>query len=409
MKKLKVILILLLSISTVTFSGCWNYTDIGQFAIVSGVAIDKSVSDSIYHLTIEVADASSGKDNPIKPIVFESDGRSIYEAISNASLKSSKKLYFSHCSLLIVSKTIARDGLIPVINCLNRDAVTKIKTNIAVSTMDTAKEVLLANPTSKKLVSYEIADMLVRNEKEVSKSPQVWLYQAADMIDGEGTSLTLPAIKTIPQETSIGEESKSEDGGSDSSSSEKSGSKSESTVIPMLAGSGVFKGDKLIGFLSPDDTQCLLFIKNEVKGGPILVNKNIDGKGVTLSITESKTNITPEVKGKDITMNIEVKVKASLVDDESKSGYNTKDKIKKLEKVASNQLNEKISSVIKSVQKDYDSDIFGFGRTIYQKNYKDWQTVENNWKENFKLVKAQVNTEIEIVNTAVEKSKKRGS
>lgn len=409
MKKIKVIAVLLLSISTVTFSGCWNYTDIGQFAIVSGVAIDKAANQSTYHLTLEVADVSGGSESPIKPLILESEGRSIYEAFSNASLKSSKKLYFSHCSLFIVSKSIAQEGLIPVINCVNRDAVMKIKSNIAVSTMDTAKEVLLANPTSKSLVSYEIADMLVRNETEISKTPQVWLYQAADMIDGKGTALTLPAIKTIPKETNIVEKSKSGGGGSDSSSSEKSDSKGEITVIPELAGSGIFKGDKLIGFLSPDDTQCLMFIKNEVKGGPILVNKNIDGKGVTLSITKSKTDITPEVKGKDVTMKIEVKIEASLVDDESKIGYNTEDKIKQLEKTASQQLDGNISSVIKTVQNDYDSDIFGFGRNIYQKDYKDWQTLEKTWKENFKSVKTEVNSEVKIVNTAVEKSKKRSS
>lgn len=185
MKKLKIFVMLLLCVSLVTLTGCWDYIDIDRFAIVSGVAIDKPANDNSYHLTFEMADISNGSESPINPIILESEGRSMYEAISNASLKSSFKLYFSHCSLFILSKDIAKEGILPVIDYINRDPVMRIKSHIAVSTMNTAKEVLIVKPSSENLVAFEISDLLLQNQKDSAKSQQVWLYQIADIVDGE--------------------------------------------------------------------------------------------------------------------------------------------------------------------------------------------------------------------------------
>ena len=410
MKKLKIFVILLLCVSLVTLTGCWDYIDIDRFAIVSGVAIDKPVNDNNYHLTFEIADISNGSESPIKPIILESEGRSMYEAISNASLKSSLKLYFSHCSLFILSKDIAKEGILPILDYINRDSVMRIKSHIAVSTMNTAKELLLANPTSEHLVAYEISDLLLKDSKDSAKSPLVWLYQTADIVDGEGIALTVPAIKTISQDNSINEKGKSggsgsSSGGESKSKSDSEGNKIKSAQIPLIVGSGVFNEDKLIGFLTPDETQNLMFVKDKVKRGPMFIKKGINGKGVTLNITDSKTEITPEVKGNDVTMKIKIKTKASLIDDESETTYETEEEIKKLGIIAGDQLKEQVTKVIKKVQKDFNSDIFGFGKKIYEKDFKDWQTLEKNWKENFRSVKVDVEAKVEIVSTSVEKSK----
>lgn len=410
MKKLKIFVVLILCVSLVTLTGCWDYSDIDRFAVVSGVAIDKPANDNSYHLTFEMADISNGSESPINPFILESEGRSMYEAISNASLKSSFKLYFSHCSLFILSKDIAKEGILPIIDYINRDDVMRIKSHIAVSTMNTAKEVLLTSPTSENLVAYEISDLLLGNQKVSSKSPLVWLYQVADIVEGEGISLTVPAIKTISQDKSVDEKGKSggsgsSGGGKSESKSDTEGNKIKSTSIALIAGSGVFNQDKLIGFLTPDETQNFMFLQDKVKGGPIFIKKGVDGKGVTLEMTESNTDITPEVKGNDVTMKIKIKTKASLIDNESETVYNTDEKTQKLAIIAGDQLKEQITKFIKKVQKDFNSDIFGFGRKIYQKDYKDWQTLNKNWKKNFSSVKVDVDAKVEIISTSVEKSK----
>lgn len=417
MKKFKLTLVFLLIMSTLLLTGCWNYRDIDEFAIVSGTAIDKGVDGKRYHMTFEIADISNGSESPVKPKIIESEGDSIFEAVRNAGLRSSDRLYFSHCNLFVVSRELSQEGIIPIINWMNRDAVMRLKANLVVSNMDTAKEILLSSPTSENLVSNEISNMIKTDNKYLSKSPQTWLYYASDMIDTEGIDLIIPSLKTTSQTASEGQESGDSDSGSgdkeeDKSKNEEKGTKKdakntgESTVtIPVLDGTAVFQKDKLVGFLSSDETQYLLTIKGMVKGGPIYIDKNMSGYGVTLNVIEADTEITPEITGDSVKFKAEINIKASLAEDESKTSHNNEEAINTLQANAEEQLRERISLVVKKVQTEDGCDVFGFGEKLSQKSPDDWERLKENWDETFKNAEIEIQPKVSIINTAVEKEK----
>lgn len=415
MKKIKVLLIFLLVVSTLTMSGCWNYRDIDEFAIVSGTAIDKGVDGKRYHMTFEIADISNGSESPVKPKIIESEGDSIFEAVRNAGLRSADRLYFSHCNLFVISRELSQEGIIPIINWMNRDAVMRLKSNIVVSNMDTAKEILLSSPTSENLVSNEISNMIKTDNKYLSKSPQTWLYYASDMIDTEGIDLIIPSLKTTDQTASQGQESGESGEGNkdeDKSKNQEKGTKKDAkstgknkVTIPVLDGTAVFKKDKLVGFLSSDETQYILAIKGDIKGGPLFVNKNMSGNGATLNIIEANSEITPEIIGDKIKFKTKINIKASLAEDETNTTHNNDEAIEQLEKSADEQLKESISAVVKRLQNQYSCDIFGYGEKLSQQKPDEWASLKENWDTTFKNAEIEIEPSVKIVNTAVEKEK----
>ena len=101
MKKIFILIILLLSVS-----GCWNYKELDDYSIVTGIAIDKSKDDYEVSVLISNASKSSG-DSPdssqSKSVVYSGKGNSIFKALKDISLISPKELYLDHFSILVIS------------------------------------------------------------------------------------------------------------------------------------------------------------------------------------------------------------------------------------------------------------------------------------------------------------------
>ncbi len=70
--------------------------------------------------------------------------------------------------------------------------------------------------------------------------------------------------------------------------------------------------------------------------------------------------------------------------------------IKKLEAKYQKQIKEKIERAVKTAQKKYKSDIFGFGEVIYRADPKAWKRLEPNWEQEFENVEVSVNVNAKI-------------
>jgi spore germination protein KC len=286
MKKI-LILFLLVLINVPMLTGCWNYREPEDLSIVAGFAVDKGQNGYKYHLTFEIIEFTGrGKEAKVAPILLETDGDTLFDAVRNADNKIANKLYFSNCEIVILSQDISKIGISPVLDWLIRIEEKRFTTHILISKEKTAQEILEQQPLSTQVVSFEIAKSLVNDSNNLAKAPYVQLYQVADIIGSKGISLALSSINIT---------------------------KNVKMTIPSLDGSAVFKKDKLIGFLDGDDTRNFLFATNKVTGGLILVSdQSKNGNNVSLRIFESKTNVTP-VYTKGLLKNTKYSIKTFIL------------------------------------------------------------------------------------------------
>ncbi|MCY1713482.1 Ger(x)C family spore germination protein [Caproiciproducens galactitolivorans] len=373
MKTAKRFCILILVMNMMFLSGCWNYHELEDMSLVTGVAIDKGIKGCPYHLTFEFIDLTGDK---IGSKLVESDGNTIYDCVRNIANKAEKKLNFSECKVIIISQDSASQGIAPLMDWFIRDHEPRINVNLIVSKEKTANEILQQKPVTDELISLEIWKTLQRNVTSLGKSPNVELYQAINMLSDNGTALVLPTIKIdkLPTSTTL-----------------------------ALDGSAVFKGDKLIGYLDGEETKYLLLIKNQNHGGLLIVNTDT-GK-VTLEIIDSSTKLTPKVESNQPSMEIEIKTRAILSEDEALTDHDSSNGIKEVQKNAEDTLKNNVTDLIKTVQSQTDSDIFGFGSLYYQNNPEFWKQEKLKWKDDFRKLKCIVNVKVKIENTEVIKQK----
>jgi spore germination protein KC len=72
--------------------------------------------------------------------------------------------------------------------------------------------------------------------------------------------------------------------------------------------------------------------------------------------------------------------------------------LKKIESIINKTFKKEIDKTIKKVQKEYKSDIFGFGERLYKDNNSYWKKVDKNWNDTFSNMKYNIKTNIIIKN-----------
>lgn len=354
--------------------GCWNYREVEDMNIVAGVAIDKGLHKE-YMVSIEVIESSASKESPTTSRIIISEGNSVFDAVRNAIVVSGKKLYWSHNKILILSKEVAMEGIVEILDWFHRDSETRSDVYILVSKENSAKEILEKKEKEDQVTSFNLQDILV-NQKALSKAPDVQIWKITSDIIAEGIMAIAPSIELA---------------------------KSTNNTCPEILGTALFKKDKLIGFLDECDTKYLLFLRNKIEGG--LLNLNPENKKdtptVTLEIFDSKTKIKPIKKDNEVEINVFIDTHAALAAIKGTKNYITDTELKKLEGEASDMIKANCAKLIKVMQSEYSADIFGFGAKTREKEPKLWRIIGNNWENVFEDSKVNINVRVEIKNTAM--------
>jgi spore germination protein KC len=167
-----------------------------------------------------------------------------------------------------------------------------------------------------------------------------------------------------------------------------------SQKLMLLEGSAVFRGCSFVGFLSDIETRGFLWVADKTKTGTLAVAK-YGGKGILSAETiGSKSSIEPEVAEDKISFKVKVEAECRLSESEERIDLNSTNTIKNAERALAESIKREMETAVKKAQKEYKSDIFGFGNTLYKKKPEVWKTIKDQWKELYPEV--EVSYEVKV-------------
>ena len=118
--KIKILIILLL---TMFCTGCYNYHELSDFAIVTGIGVDKD--EERFKVSVMIANASSvsssSKEGDSSTTVITGTGKTITEAITDIEKIVPKDLYTGHLSAIVISDKLAYEGLYDILSAIMRN------------------------------------------------------------------------------------------------------------------------------------------------------------------------------------------------------------------------------------------------------------------------------------------------
>jgi len=378
----KILLAIMIIFVTLSTTGCWNYIGLNEMTMVAGVAIDKNEDN--YTLSFEIYNLqATATGEPIKSEIIESTGKTIFDAVRNAKKRVSNKLYFAQSKIIIVSEQIAKeDGINSIIDWFTRDPEIRETLQLVVSQEESAVALLKADNLTSTTVSADIQAIVEKDPKITGTSETKQLYKVYNILNSEGISLTLPAIHIT-------------------SNDEKK--------VCEINGIAVFKEDKLVNYLTSEETKYYLLAKGKLKGAIITINTKIkttdtDSQNISLEVKSSKSSQQYTSQEKN-NLKIEVSTNTEVTLGEFKDlneKISSKDIIN-LEKEAGKIIKQRIEDVITKIQDNYNTDILGYGSLLYRTNPKQWKKIKDVFNDDFKNIEVKVESEVKIINTGFTK------
>lgn len=355
-------------------SGCWNRRELDTLAIVSGVALDKATEASQVQLTAQIlkpgeikstskSGGQTGGGNPYFNLT--QTGTTDFATIRKMADTSSRRLFWAHNQVIIVSQDLAREGVTKYLDLFIRDPELRLLVFILVA-QGRAEDILKTKADLEKVPSLEIAKIM-RDVVSSSFAPQITLKKFTERLLSKTTSPIAPLISLKGE----GQEKK-----------------------VSVEGTAVFKRDKLVGQLNAYETRGLLWVLGEVKSGIIEVDCGEGQEKAGLEIVRADKKILPQMKDGKISITVKIREEGALAEQMCSENYTKLPAWTTLEEKQTAAIENEVRSALKKAQQ-LNTDIFGFGDAVHQKYPRLWKEIEPKWDEVFPTL--EINVAIEAI------------
>lgn len=342
MKKI-IILLLFIFIST----GCYDYKELNNLAIIVGIAIDYNEENNNYELTYEILNEQ--KDSNEKTYYVTGSGKSITDAINKAELEINKIPYYTHLKVLILNKNLFNKKTINFYEYFLRNPNITTTYSIILANNSSAKDIINFKKNNTDIVSEKIANLIHNKNTSNKLISNISFENFIDMITSNKKNLYLPSISI--------------DNGIN-----------ESNFF-------IFDNNYNTHELTYDESKLLNNLLNSKNKTTYKIECQ---KNRYTSIEIYKTNTDYNItKNK---LNINVNTMASILENECNYDLKNKQTYINLQDEFNKLLNTKYKALIIKLQNN-NSDALGINE-IYYKNHKD--------KINFSNLKINVDTNISI-------------
>lgn len=325
-------------------TGCYDYQELNNRAVIAGVAIDYQDDEFIVNLEILNNKKGNGQEEETdKTYYIEGNGTSLTEAFQKCHLQLSKEPYYSHLKVLIIGEEVANEKLVDVLDYVIRDPSIRNIFLPVVADKVKAKDILESVTTENPVVSTSIQSMLENNTANngvsIIKDFETFLNAVIDPYQDA-------YLNTI--------------------------TKDEDTL--KITGIAAFKEDKLKLTLDIDEAITFNTLNNDSTNYFVeMTCANDEEKQITINLYQ---NDGTDISFSDQGILIKSKLNATIIEDGCKFDFRDPEVYKKLNEEFAILVKKDYQKVI-DILKRSKTDILRINETYYQK----YRTPLENWYE----------------------------
>lgn len=346
--------------------------DIEETGFVMGVGIDQSEKEGEFLLTYQMllpaavygeGGGSEGK----KVWNISSDSTNIIHTQKQVLTRINRRANLEHAKVLIIGEDMAREGIRTVVDHYIRNVDIRRKTDVLITT-GKAKEIFEIEPPGANSTSDYLSDIIKINQE--------YVHRISTEVD------VLEMTKALRTETDfiIGKISPGED------------------EIEM-AGAAVFKGDKLIGYISSEDIRKTKWITDNISKGTIVIRnvENLSGD-ILIGINKGTSKVIPKIQGEKVDFDVNIRVEGDIVemDDFNFTGTTNREFILDLERRMEKEIEKECNEILEKAQKQFEADFLGLSTLVRQYDRRWFKQYEKQWREIFKESKLNLNVDASI-------------
>lgn len=393
MRKQKKVILLTYCFILFILTGCWDSKELPDLNIISALAIDISENnDDRYEATVQLINPSQiasgqqgGKVQSSPIITFSSSGNTLSEALRKISPKIPGELFFPHIQVMIISEDIAKEGIKPLFDVIERDSDFRLLFPVLIAKDTLAKNILQITTELFPIPADEMVKIIQSSKEEWGEFIDTRADQViAELVDG---NLIISGV-TIKGDKEMG-------------------NKVENTlqISPgatiELGNIAIFKKGHFVKWMNPTDTRGATWILNEMKNSILNVDYQDFKKGVAIEIFRSQTHIRTDVKKNQPIIQIDVNADGTIIETLHSLDLNSSKVINNLEETVQNEIRKEIENTIHIAQQE-ESDFLRLGEYINIQHKKEWKKMKKQWDSKiFPNTTIKVNVHVHLRHTGM--------
>lgn len=403
MKLCKLLACLLLALF---LTGCWGYKETDEIAYVVVMGFDKG-PDKALEMTFQIANpqaiagqaggggGSGGANQPL--ITISTMAKLPIGAFNLVNTEISRQLSLLHTTAYVFSDELAREGLNDFIIPLNRYRETRgtgfiyVARGSAKEFIEKNKPLLEINPTKQ----YELVSQV---NQQHGLTPVVQFRQFLQRTKGSSREPVATLVGVYKKDLESHKSPEFNKLG-DFLAGDMPADKGQTQFI----GTAVFKGDKMVGELTGDETRYLNFLTGELKQSFIIIEDPIkEGNPVGVTLRQARKPMYKINTTEDHPMIVvDIFVEPEIVGIASGVNYEAPSIKPVLEKAIADVIKKGCLDLVNRTQEEFDSDIAGIGRYA-RKNFLTYEALEKyDWSKAYPLATVDINVHARIRRTGL--------
>ena len=347
----KIVLIIITLFILLISSGCYNYKEINNMAIVSSIGIDKDNKNDKYIVSAQIMNSKESENSEDSQItVYTKEGDTVHEALRNITLKSPRKLYGNHLSKIVLSEEVAKEGIDNILDTFNR--VTEVRNEFIITIVkeDKASDVLKVLTTTESIPAEYVKLSLKIADETSGLTYATKLDEFISLYLKKGIDPVVPVLKI----------DKKEKKGTTINNITTTNPISK-IIIEDLA---VTNKGKLETYLKNEEVIGYNFLRNQIQKMIIPVKCDDENNYASISILKNKTKSSAEKKDNKYIINFNINSEAIITEYNCRKDLTDEKVIKELEKDTEKKIKRYIKKSLNK-QKETKGKFLGLERIIY--------------------------------------------
>lgn len=297
-------------------------------------------------------------------------GSNLLETLRSAIHITNRRLYVAQNQVVVISREVAEQGIAKYLDYFFRDHEMRYDVNLVISE-EKACDVLSVVSHLESLPAQDLSKLIERQGDD-AHSPQCTLFSFVKDYKIPYKSTLVPMVRVIEPDTP-----------------------EEQSPFLYVAGSAVFKDDRMVTSLDENQTRGALWIQGKVQHGVIALE--YEDASVAVEILEGDGHFTTEYTGGSIKVKANAEMTGVLGELQGNRQMDTA-VLEALQKICAEEIEQKIRSAFQELQSKK-ADILGVAEHFYRYQHKTWKKISDDFDTLYENAELEVHVKVDLIRT----------
>ena len=375
----RLIAVVLLLCLSCFLSGCWNRRELNTICFMGMIGVDVNKSDNNVQLTMEVIKPQKGgSETAAEPVKYvQTTGKTLFDAIRNITLRLDRRVVVSFNRMVIVSEGATNH--IMIFDHYFRDHEERLTVPLLIVQGVSAAEVMgIAGGIQNQPSGY--LNDIWKEQRHNGKTINATVFDFFKAYLAKGKNPVVGIVRKVKKVKTGGQ-------------------KQEQEYELTTEGAAVFVKSRLVGFLDGTETRGYNWVESKDADWTIISSLPGGESRVAIEVHNIHRNKEMEIVDGMVKLKINLIITGKVGEIIGAADLAKPATINMIEQASAESIKAEVEHTLTKLQREYRSDIYGFGQAMHRKYPREWKNMQDDWDEIFAAAETEVTVKVSLTQT----------